>query len=143
MVTSYQAHKEATNLQTIISGVQQLYANQQNFNGLTTDVVRNARIAPQQMLTGSPTGLVNSFGAKVEVNVYGSEDFYVEIEDIPPDVCVKFFTLVYKMPSVDRMFINDDMSISTSKPLDVARLATACNKENSAEQIFLIIIGKN
>ena len=118
MVTSYQAHQEYTNLQTIVSGVQQLYANQQNYTGLTTQVVRNARIAPQQMHTGGPTGLVNSFGGKVEVYSYMAPQgpvLTIHTYGIPSDVCIKLVSLAH--PSFTDIAIDSDGVVKTyTKP---------------------------
>ena len=144
-VTTAQAQQEFTNLQTIVSGIQQLYANQQNFNGLTTEVVRNARIAPQQMHTGGPTGLVNSFGGKVEINQYGVVAFKMQTTNIPPDVCVKLVSLAHSSPDFEVIWVAEEMTVKYGRNsnLNIVNLTELCNFEYEDSAIVDFLVLKN
>lgn len=95
VTTTAKANTENTNLQTVRAGIKQLFGSQKNYTGLTSDVVRNARISPQGMHTGGASGLVNSFGGDVVIvpqALGGTEGFRITTNSIPGDVCVKLAT---------------------------------------------------
>lgn len=92
------ANAEATNINTIASGINNLYAGSNTFTGLTNEVLINGKGAPERMV-GAGNTLVNSLGGAVTIGTAtlpagGVTDNHYQItwEGIPEAECVKLGT---------------------------------------------------
>ena len=132
VTTTSKANQENTNLQTLKTGIKQLYGNQGNFTGLTETVIRNSRLAPQQMNTGTAGGLINMFGGAVTIAplAFGSfNGFRITSNNVPGDVCVKLVATA--SGTFEQITANGTIvkPIGVNNPPNPATVTTACNAD--------------
>ena len=135
VTTTSKANQENTNLQTIRAGIKQLFGNQTNFTGLTETVVRNARISPQDMHTGTNT-LTNAFGGAVTIapivsgtTLGSAPGFSITTSNIPGDVCVKLASGAGS--SFDRVSVGatEIKAVGTNTQVNPVTVTTACDAD--------------
>jgi type II secretory pathway pseudopilin PulG len=132
VTTTSKANEENRNLQTLKTGIKQLYGNQGTFTGLTETVIRNSRLAPQQMNTGTAGGLINMFGGSVTIAplTFGSfSGFRITSNEIPGDVCVKLVAATsgtFEQITAAGTIVKP---IGANNPPNPATITTACNAD--------------
>jgi len=79
-----------TQLNTVITNVQSLYANQPNFSGLTTANAISAGVFPSSMAAQGAATATDVYGGSVSVNT-GTPDteFTVEFDNVSQSDCIK------------------------------------------------------
>ncbi len=132
VTTTSKANQENNNLQTLKTGIKQLFGNQGNFTGLTETVIRNSRLAPQQMNTGAAGGLINMFGGTVTIapQLFGSfNGFRITSNSVPGDVCVKLVATA--SGTFEQITANGTIvkPIGSNNPINPATVTTACNAD--------------
>lgn len=86
--SSVKMNQAKTHLQTYIGGVKSLYAAQNSYATVTTELVINAGIAPSEAIDG--TALVSPWGTDTTVEGTSSSprEFRVTFNDVPRDACM-------------------------------------------------------
>jgi flagellar basal body-associated protein FliL len=114
----------ASELSTVISNVQGLYASQPNFSGLTNTVAIQGGVYPTMMATLSSTSATDPWGGNVtvEANSTNNAEFTVEFDDVPEDSCTKLASS-YNSTNLVSLSI-DGNNVTAFNP---ATLSSACN----------------
>lgn len=98
---SQRAQAEANNIATIQAGVKALYTSASSFNGLSTTVAVQAKIFPDNMLSGSGSAVepINAFKGKVIVeadstgpSATSGSSFNIIYRNVPAAECTKIVT---------------------------------------------------
>lgn len=135
---SQRAQAESNNIATIQAGVKALYTSASSFTGLTNSVAVQAKIFPDNMLSGSGNAAtpINAFKGNVTLaaaatgpsSVAGSS-FTITYANVPAAECTKIMT------ATAGNFYMAAVGGKTVKPaggtVDVAATAGACSDANS------------
>ncbi len=130
------ANKTLQDIQTLRAGIKNLYGGKKDFSTITAAVVRDARIAPSDMVVGggpSGTELRNVFGGIVNIipatltGAQANSAFSIVMPQIPGDVCSKLVSTTG--PYFDEIRVGATLvksSNATNVPVDGATTANAC-----------------
>ncbi len=131
---------------TIQAGVKALYTSASSFTGLTNTVAVQAKIFPDNMLSGSGTAArpINSFKGNVTLTATSTgpssaagSSFTITYNNVPAAECVKIAT------AAAGNFYITMVGTTVVKPaggiLDVAATAAACNNATSNSLVFTSI----
>lgn len=83
-------------LMSIVSAVNGLYAGQQNYNGLTEEVLYNTSAVPENYKNSSNKGITHPFGDDITVGprgTNGEDGYYVLLNQIPKAACINLATM--------------------------------------------------
>lgn len=114
---------EIQNLNTIVSNVRNLYANQPNYNGLTTAVAIQAGVFPSNMVQGNTA--VNKWGGQVTLaqNTSNPNAFDLTYTNVPQDQCIQLVNNTQASNLVS-VAVN---GTTLNPPLNPGQIANACN----------------
>lgn len=83
------------NISTVRTSVQQLFAGQPDYTGLTTDLARQSGMLPSEMVTGS-NNVENAWAGSVSLSEGStSSTFTIEYDGVPEEACVKLAPFGY------------------------------------------------
>lgn len=113
-------------LDTIITNTQQLYAVQPTFTGLTTAVAVSGNIFPSNMVSGS--SVYDKWAGQVQDNVDSTTptEFDVEFDNVPSTACEKLGSS-YTSNNLANLTVNGTV-VATINP---ATLAAACTSSSN------------
>lgn len=112
-----------TQLQAIGGGIQSLYASQSSYTTVTTSLVVNAGLAPQNTVSGN--ALVNPWGGTIVVTG-AARTFDVEYTAIPSDACVNFLSAgLTSEGGIIRVQVNGSSNFTTDP--NPAQAVSACS----------------
>ncbi|HBA8915619.1 TPA: pilus assembly protein, partial [Escherichia coli] len=83
-------------LMSIVSAVNGLYAGQQNYSGLTEQVLYNTSAVPENYKNTSTKGITHPFGDDIDVGPVGQNGdngYYVLLNQIPKAACINLATM--------------------------------------------------
>lgn len=83
-------------LMSIVSAVNGLYAGQQNYSGLTKEVLYNTSAVPENYKNTQTGDITHPFGDKIEVGPVvqaGENGYYVLLRQIPKAACINLATM--------------------------------------------------
>ncbi|EOB6370397.1 type 4 pilus major pilin [Escherichia coli] len=83
-------------LMSIVSAVNGLYAGQQNYNGLTEQVLYNTSAVPENYKNTSTQGITHPFGDEITIGprgTNGESGYYVLLNKIPKAACINLATM--------------------------------------------------
>lgn len=83
-------------LMSIVSAVNGLYAGQQNYSGLTKEVLYNTSAVPENYKNTQTKDITHPFGDKIEVGPVGpagENGYYVLLRQIPKAACINLATM--------------------------------------------------
>lgn len=83
-------------LMSIVSAVNGLYAGQQNYNGLDEHVLYNTSAVPENYKNSSTQGITHPFGDDITVGPIGNNGdngYYVLLDNIPKAACINLATM--------------------------------------------------
>lgn len=83
-------------LMSIVSAVNGLYAGQQNYNGLSKEVLYNTSAVPENYKNSSNRGITHPFGDNIDVGARGTNGangYYVLLNKIPKAACINLATM--------------------------------------------------
>lgn len=83
-------------LMSIVSAVNGLYAGQQNYSGLTKEVLYNTSAVPENYKNTQTKDITHPFGDKIEVGSVGQageNGYYVLLNKIPKAACINLATM--------------------------------------------------
>lgn len=83
-------------LMSIVSAVNGLYAGQQNYNGLSKEVLYNTSAVPENYKNSSNRGITHPFGDNIDVGprgTNGANGYYVLLNKIPKAACINLATM--------------------------------------------------
>ena len=130
---SQRAQAESNNIATIQAGVKALYTSASSFTGLTNTVAVQAKIFPDNMLSGSGTAAkpINAFKGNVTLAATATYD------NVPAAECVKIATAAagnFYITTVGTKVVK-----AAGGTLDVAATAAACTNATSNTLVFTSI----
>jgi type II secretory pathway pseudopilin PulG len=130
-----QANTEARNLDTIRAGIKNLYGATSNFATLTNNVVNNAHITPDNMLTtGNAGSITNSFGGAVNITPASlgsgtNNGFEIDYPNVPDAICVKLVST--DGANFDKVVVaGTTVKAFGTNTMDPGTVASACNQGN-------------
>lgn len=83
-------------LMSIVSAVNGLYAGQQNYDGLNEQVLYNTSAVPENYKNSSTQGITHPFGDDIIVGPRGTDGgdgYYVLLKEIPKAACINLATM--------------------------------------------------
>lgn len=83
-------------IMSIVSAVNGLYAGQQNYNGLDEQVLYNTSAVPENYKNSSTGGITHPFGDDVKIGPVGNNGdngYYIFLGKIPKAACVNLATM--------------------------------------------------
>lgn len=143
---SQRAQAESNNIATIQAGVKALYTSASSFTGLTNSVAVQAKIFPDNMLSGSGTAAkpINAFKGNVTLvaantgpSSAAGSSFTITYDNVPAAECVKITTAAAGNFYTTR--VGSRTVKASDGTLDVAAAAEACNNATSNTLVFTSI----
>ena len=143
---SQRAQAESNNIATIQAGVKALYTSSSSFTGLTNTVAVQAKIFPDNMLSGSGTAAkpINAFKGNVMLAATATgpssatgSSFTITYDNVPAAECVKIATAAagnFYITTVGTKVVK-----AAGGTLDVAATAAACTNATSNTLVFTSI----
>ena len=143
---SQRAQAESNNIATIQAGVKALYTSASSFTGLNNSVAVQAKIFPDNMLSGSGSAAkpINAFKGNVVVasadtgpSAATGSSFTITYENVPAAECTKIITA-----AAGNFYIAQVVGATVKKAggtLNVAATAAACSDANSNKLVFTSI----
>ncbi|ENN9152056.1 TPA: prepilin-type N-terminal cleavage/methylation domain-containing protein [Escherichia coli] len=143
---SQRAQAESNNIATIQAGVKALYTSASSFTGLTNTVAVQAKIFPDNMLSGSGTTAkpINAFKGNVTLAAAATgpssaagSSFTITYDNEPAAECVKIATAAagnFYITTVGTKVVK-----AAGGTLDVAATAAACTNATSNTLVFTSI----
>lgn len=111
-----------TQLQAYVGGVKSLYSTQNDFSSLSTALVVNAGIAPNEAIDG--TDLINPWGFDTVIEGQ-TREFSVTFEDVPRDACTALLSAgIIEQGTVIRMGVG---GTTQTTEFDPAAAVAACS----------------
>ncbi len=90
---------EVVNMNTILSGIYGIYTGN-NYNGLNNEILIDAKIIPNMMVSNTPYKIINSWKGDVIISSYKLKNnlslLKMKYTNIPQDQCVLFVSAVEK-----------------------------------------------
>ena len=83
-------------LMSIVSAVNGLYAGQQNYDGLTASVLYNTSAVPENYKNSAKQGITHPFGDDINIGPVGNKGengYYVLLNNIPKAACLNLATM--------------------------------------------------
>ncbi|ENS3161735.1 type 4 pilus major pilin [Salmonella enterica subsp. enterica serovar Montevideo] len=142
---SQRAQAESNNIATIQAGVKALYTSASSFTGLNNSVAVQAKIFPDNMLSGSGSAAkpINAFKGNVVVasadtgpSAATGSSFTITYENVPAAECTKIITAAgnFYIAQVGGATVKE-----AGGTLNVAATAAACSDANSNKLVFTSI----
>ncbi|EEZ6550363.1 type IV pilus major subunit protein BfpA [Escherichia coli] len=143
---SQRAQAESNNIATIQAGVKALYTSASSFTGLTNTVAVQAKIFPDNMLsgTGNAAKPINAFKGNVTLAAAATgpssatgSSFTITYDNVPAAECVKITTAA--AGNFYTAKVGSKIVKASDGTLDVAATAAACNNATSNTLVFTSI----
>lgn len=143
---SQRAQAESSNIATMQAGVKALYTSASSFTGLTNTVAVQAKIFPDNMLSGSGTAAkpINAFKGNVTLAAAATgpssaagSSFTITYDNVPAAECVKITTAA--AGNFYTAKVGSKVVKASDGTLDVAATAAACNNATSNTLVFTSI----
>ena len=129
-MSSSKSSQTESQLSTIISNVQGLYANQPSFSGLSTATAIAGGVIPSSMAASGATTATDTYGGSVDVNVASNlDEFTVEFDNIPQHACVSIGSSISGSNLVSLTVNGTNVGSDVISP---SSLATSCNNAINA-----------
>lgn len=114
-------------IQTIGGGIKTLYASQSSYSSVSTNVVVNAGIAPQNAIDGNQ--LINPWGGATIVSG-AARTFEIRMEEVPNDACVNILSSgILNEGNIISMRVG---ATTFTNDADPALAVTSCNAGSNA-----------
>lgn len=106
--STQKSDREIKNISTIIAGAKSVYRSFADYSGLNNEVLINANVLPDNMLSEDKTSIINSFGGLVTVssaNYSGLANASISItyNNVPSDICSKITAGMFKQAASVRV----------------------------------------
>ncbi|MBQ8671008.1 MAG: hypothetical protein IJ525_00625 [Alphaproteobacteria bacterium] len=155
----YRINKTIEQITLIAGNVRAFFAPQRNYDDLSTNVIKKAKLVPDEMWDGgSDTNPVNAFGGNFVFsaenltsasNISGS--FVIMIDSIPQEACIEIATMDWRADSgnsVVNISVNGTMDETLAQytdnctdsahnvcaknmPMDIATASNACSSDEN------------
>ena len=145
-----EAHTEARNLDVLRSGIKNLYASVPDYFGISSTVLLNGRVVPDNMRDETNGNIVNGFGGIVTLRNpnYGggalNYAFTIHYPNVPPNVCTQFTiegSNGFDLVEVQGTRVKDT-TVGTPLSKNMANLAALCNGNGSGKTIEFTLLSK-
>lgn len=80
-------------LMSIVSAINGLYAGQQNYSGLTEKVLYNTSAVPENYKDTQSNGITHPFGDSIYIGSVDNGGYYVLLNNIPKAACINLATM--------------------------------------------------
>jgi Tfp pilus assembly protein PilE len=123
-------------VQAISGGVQSLYASQSTYTSVSTSLVVNAGLAPQNTINGN--AMVNPWGGAIDVTSPApGRHFEIEIDNIPADACVNLLSSgMSNEGNMIQMRVNNAATYAPGTDPDPSVAIAACSSATNNEIEF-------
>lgn len=139
VATTQKASETARGLLLIKNGINELFAGQINYDGVSNQVVINARIAPPSWINGSGE-LVHPFGGAINIGWGGAGNaLQITLSDVPDEACIKVVTSVASHFKSGPGAMAMGRNVSYTIGFDQTRLINDCTSSPSASMTFTAI----
>lgn len=118
-------------LMSIVSAVNGLYAGQQNYSGLTKEVLYNTSAVPENYKNTQTRDITHPFGDKIEVGPVGpagENGYYVLLRQIPKAACINLATMNFGTSMAGVGVDVDSSKLQSSNPGQLTKPASNVKK---------------
>lgn len=127
--------QSASELSTVISNVQGLYASQPDFNGLTETVAVQGNVFPSNMVNLTSDTAVDAWMGNVTVTEGSAPtEFTVEFDSVPSGACNKL-AMSYQSDNLVSLTVN---GTSVTLPVTPAAVSPICSLSNNNDIIWTL-----
>lgn len=126
---------EVKNLGALVSGIENMYASQGNYNGLTNTVIYNSNFIPDSMKGVAVGSLMTQWKNPITVTSSGAafQQMQILLSAIPKAACMEMVSSLYKsFPTT----IIGGTTISPTSATAVTSISTACNAAATVNLTF-------
>lgn len=106
-------------LMSIVSAINGLYAGQQNYSGLKEEVLYNTSAVPENYKDTNNRSITHPFGDSINIGPVNNGGYYVLLNKIPKAACINLATMNFgtSMAGVGVVDNKDILAKATPKPL--------------------------
>lgn len=106
-------------LMSIVSAINGLYAGQQNYSGLTETVLYNTSAVPENYKDTTNNGITHPFGDSINIGPVNNGDsgYYVLLNNIPKAACINLATMNFGTSMAGVGVNASKANLPTSKPV--------------------------
>lgn len=106
-------------LMSIVSAINGLYAGQQNYSGLTETVLYNTSAVPENYKDTTNNGITHPFGDSINIGPVNNGDsgYYVLLNNIPKAACINLATMNFGTSMAGVGVNANKANLPTSKPV--------------------------
>ena len=127
-------NNELKNISTVLHGVKTLYQGKSDFSGLTSNVIIDAKIAPDNMLQKNYTTLKNAWGGNFAIGVSGSTVYngvVITTSGIPPEDCLRLTNELYRYYKDNLVKFSVNYINFNSSNVDSINIPEICRKNKT------------
>ena len=138
---SQRAQAESNNIATIQAGVKALYTSASSFTGLTNSVAVQAKIFPDNMLSGSGSSAtpINAFKGNTGPSAATGSSFTITYSNVPAAECTKIITAAAGNFYTAGVGTAGNVK-AAGEVLDVAKTATQCQSGGNSNTLIFTSI---
>lgn len=137
--SSQRAQAEVDLVNTLRAGIHSLYAGTPDYMSLNTDVIIQAKLVPEKMVSENGQ-LVNSFNGSIDVMPNFLDDdgslglttpngYSIYYNGVPPQECIKMVSAL--APNFKKIRVGENLAdVVIDGKLDIGLLATSCGKNS-------------
>lgn len=130
---------EVANINMILAGANAMYAGVSTYDGISNEVLINANVVPEKMISGSDEDKVLLNGYKGTVEIKSSKDFLGKLEitykGVPKSDCVGLITTL--IPNFSVIKTNGVTIKHENGTYNIKNATEVCNIKESADMIFV------
>lgn len=103
-------------LMSIVSAINGLYAGQQDYSGLTEKVLYNTSAVPENYKDTNNNGITHPFGDSINIGSVATGGYYVLLKNIPKAACINLATMNFGTSMAGVGVVANENSLKTPRP---------------------------
>lgn len=103
-------------LMSIVSAINGLYAGQQNYSGLTEQVLYNTSAVPENYKDTKNNGITHPFGDSINIRPANNSGYYVLLKNIPKAACINLATMNFGTSMAGVGVVDDEKMLTNGQP---------------------------
>ena len=125
----YRINKTIEQITLIAGNVRTFFSSQKNYDDLSTNVIKKAKLVPDEMWNEDKTALVNAFGTGVEVGSSNGFDKSFQIlyhSPISPEACIELVTQDWSSVNINVIYLGTQKQKYLLPPISLDDAVTYC-----------------
>ncbi len=130
----YRINKTIEQITLIAGNVRTFFATQRNYDGLDFNIIKKAKLVPDEMWEDGKDFPQNVWGGMFYISAWGSSGFKISVLTLPLEACIELATYDWGVSS-GKYIIFDD-SYYTAIPTSLALATELCVDNGDIDLIF-------